>query len=455
MKVLVINSGSSSIKYQLFEMPQQKVICAGLIERIGLETGNVHYKSSNNDIEEILEIKNHKTGLEKVVDLLLDEKVGVISSTDEIEIVGHRVVHGGSSFTKTTLVTDEVKKKIEELFSLAPLHNPANLEGMQVAEIIFTKAKQVAVFDTAFHQSIPVKAYKYAIPNKFLEEDKIRLYGFHGTSHKYVSEKAIAYLQKEKSKIITIHLGNGCSITAVENGKSIDHSLGFGPVTGLIMGTRSGDIDHALIFYLINNLGYDADYVNNMLQNESGMLGLTGFSDLRDIESEAEKFNVQCAYDDPSTFGVDRWLVLLGAHKLFPNQASLIIDSGTATTLDLLSSTGKHQGGWILPGIDLMFSSVTSNTNKVFATPEKIETIKFANNTSDAVNQANWAATLGCISMAINTAHQHYLQPNEPLKVILTGGNAQQISHLINVEFSLIENLVFVGMDRYNVLKSA
>ena len=294
MKVLVINSGSSSIKYQLFEMPQQKVICAGLIERIGLETGNVHYKSSNNDIEEILEIKNHKTGLEKVVDLLLDEKVGVINSTDEIEIVGHRVVHGGSSFTKTTLVTDEVKKKIEELFSLAPLHNPANLEGMQVAESIFTKAKQVAVFDTAFHQSIPVKAYKYAIPNKFLEEDKIRLYGFHGTSHKYVSEKAIAYLQKEKSKIITIHLGNGCSITAVENGKSIDHSLGFGPVTGLIMGTRSGDIDHALIFYLINNLGYDADYVNNMLQKESGMLGLTGFSDLRDIESEAEKGNENC-----------------------------------------------------------------------------------------------------------------------------------------------------------------
>lgn len=294
MKVLVINSGSSSIKYQLFEMPQQKVVCAGLIERIGLEKGNVHYKSADNDIEEVLEIKNHKVGLEKVVTLLLDEKVGVINSTDEIQIVGHRVVHGGSSFTKTILVTDEVKKKIEELFSLAPLHNPANLEGIQVAESIFTNAKQVAVFDTAFHQSIPIKAYKYAIPNKFLTEDKIRLYGFHGTSHKYVSEKAIEYLGTEKSKIITVHLGNGCSITAVENGKSIDHSLGFGPVTGLIMGSRSGDIDHSLIFYLINNLGYDADYVNTMLQKESGMLGLTGYSDLRDIESEAEKGNVDC-----------------------------------------------------------------------------------------------------------------------------------------------------------------
>lgn len=294
MKILVINSGSSSIKYQLFEMPQQEVICSGLIERIGLEIGAVHYESADDKITKEIEIKNHKSGLEKVVDLLLDKKHGVINSTNEIKVVAHRVVHGGSNFTKTTLVTNEVKNKIEELFSLAPLHNPANLEGVKVAETIFTSAKQVAVFDTAFHQTIPVEAYKYAIHNKFLDEHQIRLYGFHGTSHKYVSEKANEYLQKENSKIITIHLGNGCSITAVKNGKSIDHSLGFGPVTGLIMGSRSGDIDHSLIFYLINNLGYDAEYVNNMLQKESGMLGLTGFSDLRDIEAAAEKGNVNC-----------------------------------------------------------------------------------------------------------------------------------------------------------------
>ncbi|AZJ35010.1 acetate kinase [Tenacibaculum singaporense] len=294
MKVLVINSGSSSIKYQLFEMPQQEVLCSGLIERIGLEVGKVHYKSNDDKVEEEVAIKDHKFGLERVVDLLLDEKVGVISSTDEIKVVGHRVVHGGSTFTKTTKVTEEVKKKIESLFSLAPLHNPANLEGITVSESIFKNAQQVAVFDTAFHQTIPVEAYKYAIPNKFLDEHRIRLYGFHGTSHKYVSEKANEYLQKENSKIITIHLGNGCSITAVKNGKSIDHSLGFGPVTGLIMGTRSGDIDHSLIFYLINNLGYDVDYVNNMLQKESGMLGLTGFSDLRDIEAAAAKGDKNC-----------------------------------------------------------------------------------------------------------------------------------------------------------------
>ncbi|MEX6626313.1 acetate/propionate family kinase [Tenacibaculum salmonis] len=294
MKVLVINSGSSSIKYQLFEMLSQVVICSGLIERIGLEKGTVHYKSLENDIEEQLEIKNHKEGLEKVVTLLLDKKVGVITATDEIKIVAHRVVHGGSAFTKTTIVTDEVKNNIKELFSLAPLHNPANLEGIEVAESIFTKATQVAVFDTAFHQTIPVKAHKYAIPNKFLEYDKIRLYGFHGTSHKYVSEKAIAYLDKKDTKIISIHLGNGCSITAIENGKSIDHSLGFSPVSGLIMGSRSGDIDHSLIFHLIDNLGYKADFVNNMLQKESGMLGLTGFSDLRDIEKEALNGDKNC-----------------------------------------------------------------------------------------------------------------------------------------------------------------
>lgn len=294
MKILVINSGSSSIKYQLFKMPQEEVICSGLVERIGLDNAEIHYKSSSNKIDEVVAIPNHKVGLEKVVNLLLDEKVGVLKSTSEIEAVGHRVVHGGSTFSKTTIVTQEVKDKIKTLFSLAPLHNPANYEGIVVAENFFPAAKQIAVFDTAFHQSIPVEAYKYAIPTKFLEENQIRLYGFHGTSHKYVSEKAIAHLAIENSKIITIHLGNGCSMTAIKNGKSIDHTLGFGPVTGLVMGSRSGDIDHTIIFYLVNSLGYKLDEVNSMLQKESGMLGLTGFSDLRDIEAEAAKGNKEC-----------------------------------------------------------------------------------------------------------------------------------------------------------------
>ena len=294
MKILVINSGSSSIKYQLFKMPQEQVICSGMVERIGLNDAEIHYKSENNKLDEVLDIPNHKVGLEKIVSLLLDAKVGVLKSTSEIEAVGHRVVHGGSTFSKTTIVTQEVKDKIKTLFSLAPQHNPANYEGIVVAETIFPEAKQIVVFDTAFHQTIPVEAYKYAIPNKFLTEENIRVYGFHGTSHKYVSEKAIEHLGIQNSKIITIHLGNGCSMTAIKNGKSIDHTLGFGPVTGLIMGSRSGDIDHAIIFHLVNNLGYTLDEVNNMLQKESGMLGLTGFSDLRDIEAEAEKGNKEC-----------------------------------------------------------------------------------------------------------------------------------------------------------------
>jgi acetate kinase len=293
MKIVIINSGSSSIKYQLIEMPSSEVICSGMIDRIGLETSNLSYVTHTNKIEETLPIANHKIGLEKIAHLLMDEKVGVIKSTQEINAVGHRVVHGGSNFTSTTIITDEVKDKIKQLFELAPLHNPANLEGINVASAIFESAVQVAVFDTAFHQTLPVVAYKYALPNSLLTENKIRVYGFHGTSHKYVSEKAIQYLQNS-SKIITIHLGNGCSMTAIKDGKSIDTTLGFGPMNGLIMGTRSGDVDQSVIFYLVNSLGYSLDAVNTMLQKQSGMLGLTGFSDLRDIESHAGQGNVDC-----------------------------------------------------------------------------------------------------------------------------------------------------------------
>nr|WP_314865064.1 acetate kinase [uncultured Flavobacterium sp.] len=297
MKIVILNSGSSSIKYQLIEMPAQTVVCSGMIDRIGLDNSNLSYTTENNKIEKIVAIPNHTIGLEKIAALLLDEKVGVIKSTSEIQAVGHRVVHGGSTFSDTVVITDAVKDKIKQLFDLAPLHNPANLEGITVAETIFYEAQQVAVFDTAFHQTIPVVAHKYAIPNVLLTENKIRVYGFHGTSHKYVSEKAIAYLQAHNcaaSKIITIHLGNGCSMTAIQDGKSIDHTLGFGPMNGLIMGTRSGDIDQSVIFYLVNTLGYSLDKVNTLLQKESGMFGLTGYSDLRDIEAQAEKGDENC-----------------------------------------------------------------------------------------------------------------------------------------------------------------
>lgn len=293
MKILIINSGSSSIKYQLMVMPENKVICSGMIDRIGLETSNVTLKTSSDSYEEMLPIPTHKVGLEKVADMLLDPEKGVIKSTSEIAAVGHRVVHGGNDFSDTVKIDEKVKSKIKQLFELAPLHNPANLEGINVAEEIFNSAEQIAVFDTAFHQTMPEIAYKYAIPNYLLTENKIRVYGFHGTSHKYVSEKAIDYLENN-SKIITIHLGNGCSMAAVKDGKCIDTTMGFSPANGLIMGTRVGDIDQSVVFYMIKNLGYTPDEVNAVLLKQSGMLGLTGYSDLRDIEAEAEKGNRDC-----------------------------------------------------------------------------------------------------------------------------------------------------------------
>lgn len=274
-------------------MPSQEVICSGMIDRIGLDSSNLTYVTSTTKLEESLPIADHKIGLEKIAQLLMNDNIGVIKSTKEINAIGHRVVHGGATFSNTVIINEEVKEKIRQLFDLAPLHNPANLEGIDVAQEIFATAKQVAVFDTAFHQTIPIIAYKYAIPSKLLTESKIRVYGFHGTSHKYVSEKAIEYLEKS-SNIISIHLGNGCSMTAIQDGKSIDHTMGFSPSNGLIMGTRSGDIDHSLIFYLINTLGYSATEVNNLLLKESGMLGLTGYSDLRDIEASAEKGKIDC-----------------------------------------------------------------------------------------------------------------------------------------------------------------
>lgn len=293
MKILIINSGSSSIKYQLMVMPENEVICSGMIDRIGLETSNIVFKTATASLEETLSIPNHKVGLQKVANMLLDAEKGVIKSTSEISAVGHRVVHGGSDFSDTVKIDEKVKAKIKQLFELAPLHNPANLEGINVAEEIFSSAEQIAVFDTAFHQTMPEVAFKYAIPNYLLTENKVRVYGFHGTSHKYVSEKAIGYLEKN-SRIITIHLGNGCSMAAIKEGKCIDTSMGFSPSNGLIMGTRAGDIDQSVVFYMIKNLGYTPDEVNAVLLKQSGMLGLTGYSDLRDIEAEAEKGNRDC-----------------------------------------------------------------------------------------------------------------------------------------------------------------
>jgi acetate kinase len=288
MNILVINSGSSSIKYQLFQTPTFTSICNGLVEQIGLKNSVITHQVKVGDedkvIKQEMELKDHTAAMAKVCELLLDAKIGVIKNPDEIDCVGHRVVHGGDIFSDTTLITEKVKEEIKKLFPMAPLHNPGEYLGITLAEKIFTKAKQVVVFDTAFHQTLPAKAFRMALPNSFYEKNKIRVYGFHGTSHKYVTSKALNYLAKTDAKIVTLHLGNGCSMAAVNGGKCIDTSMGFTPLAGLIMGSRCGDIDPSVVIYLLSDLGYTAKEVDHILNKESGMLGLTGNSDMRAVK---------------------------------------------------------------------------------------------------------------------------------------------------------------------------
>lgn len=299
MKIFVINSGSSSLKYQLIQMPDATLLCSGLVDRIGLANATVEHKTYVDNVEQIhkeaTEIANHNEALATVVALLTKESFAVINSTSDIKVVGHRVVHGGITFSKTIVINQEVKEKILQLFPLAPLHLPANYTGIEVAETIFADAKQIAVFDTAFHQTMPPKAYRYAIPKDLFDTHHIRAYGFHGTSHKYVSEKALQFINNPQAKIITIHLGNGCSITAVDAGKCIDTSMGLGPVSGLIMGTRSGDIDPTIIFHMVNKLNYDLGQVDHLLNKQSGLLGLSGFSDMREVKTAIENGNEDAA----------------------------------------------------------------------------------------------------------------------------------------------------------------
>lgn len=296
MKVLVINTGSSSIKYQLFDMPEGTVLCAGLLERVGESVGiltHTLYPDSSKESKHVEKraIKDHTDGMERIAALLIDQEFGVITSASEVDLVGHRVVHGGEDFSSTTEITNAVKNKIKELSPLAPLHNPANLIGIEVAEKIFTSAKQVGVFDTAFHQSLPEYAFRYAIPNELYEKYGVRVYGFHGTSHRYITKRAASLLNKplDEVNLITIHLGNGASMAAVKDGKSIDTTLGLTPLPGLVMGTRSGDIDAGVIFYLNETLGYELSDIKNLLNKESGLKGLTGDNDMRGVCERAEK----------------------------------------------------------------------------------------------------------------------------------------------------------------------
>lgn len=298
MKVLVINSGSSSIKFQLLDMQDESVLASGLVERIGEAEGLIKCEMRpDTDQEEVIKIAepipNHEHGMRKAVDLLSDADKGVIADRSDIGAVGHRVVHGGEAFTEPALVDEAVMEAIEKTIPLAPLHNPANLGGIKVARELFPDAPQVAVFDTAFHQSIPPHAYHYALPIELYEKHRVRRYGFHGTSHKFVAGECAKMMDKkiEDINIITVHLGNGCSMTAVEKGKSIDTTLGLTPLEGLVMGTRSGDVDPAIYAFLARNCDMDIDAIDNMLNKESGLKGLCGLNDMRDIHGAIEEGN--------------------------------------------------------------------------------------------------------------------------------------------------------------------
>jgi len=289
MKILVINTGSSSIKYELFEMDGRVVLAKGLVDRIGDQNSSITHSSYVNGQEQKsktdLTIKNHADGLENVVNLLTDTETGIIKDTSEIDAVGHRVVHGGEAYSGAVVITEAVKTKVKELIPLAPLHNPANLQGIEVAEQFFPEAIQVAVFDTAFHQTMPAKSYRFPLPNELYEKEKIRAYGFHGSSHGYVSKQVLNLLNKpvEETSIITIHLGNGCSMAAVKGGKCIDTSMGLSPLGGLMMGTRTGDIDPSIPFFLGTKLGMSFAEIDKMLNKESGLKGIAGSNDMRDV----------------------------------------------------------------------------------------------------------------------------------------------------------------------------
>ena len=298
MNVLVINSGSSSIKYQLFSMPEAKVLAKGLLEKIGEETSALKHTAVEKDKEKKLEqkVENHKDGMALIFSLLTDKDVGVISDMKEISGVGHRVVHGGEAFNKSSILTDEAIKEIEKYSDLSPLHNPAGLQGIRACEEILPKGtKMVLCFDTSFHQTIPEYAYLYAIPYEYYDKYKIRRYGFHGTSHKYVYGEFCKVENKPNANVIVCHLGNGASVTAVKEGKSIDTSMGLTPLEGLVMGTRSGDMDPAVATFIMAKENLSPKEMDNILNKKSGLLGISGISnDMRNL-SEQEGKNPRAA----------------------------------------------------------------------------------------------------------------------------------------------------------------
>ena len=295
MKILVINCGSSSLKYQLIDMETEELMAKGLVERIGIEGSRIKHETIGKEKKTIeTPMQDHKRALELVMESLTNEEYGAIKSLDEIDAVGHRVVHGGEDFAQSVIIDEKVLKGIEDNVEIAPLHNPPNIMGIKACQRLLPNVKQVAVFDTAFHQTMPAESYIYALPYEYYEKYKIRRFGFHGTSHKYITNRAAEMLGKDVNEVnlITCHLGNGSSICAVKNGKSIDTSMGFTPLEGLAMGTRCGDLDPAILPFLMEKENLSTDEINTLINKKSGVLGISGVSsDFRDIEAARDEGN--------------------------------------------------------------------------------------------------------------------------------------------------------------------
>ena len=326
MKILILNAGSSSLKYQLIDMDGEKLLAKGLVERIGIEGSHINQKANGQVFDATAPMANHTEGIQWMLKALLDPEKGALKSMDEIGAVGHRVLHGGERFTASVLVNDEVKEAIKANIPLGPLHNPANLMGIEACQKVMPGTPNVAVFDTAFHQTMPPKAYLYGVPMEYYEKLHVRRYGFHGTSHRYVSKRVCEFLgvDRSKTRVITCHLGNGSSMCAVENGKCIDTSMGITPLEGVIMGTRSGSMDPAVVQYICNNEHISVDEMLTICNKKSGLLGISGLSsDMRDIDKAADEGNERANIArDMLVYGIRKYI---GSYAAAMNGVDVIV----------------------------------------------------------------------------------------------------------------------------------
>ena len=375
MKVLVLNCGSSSLKYQLIDMETENVLAKGLCERIGIEGSRLKHQPTGKDAVIFDDYQeNHSVSVRMVLDALTNPEHGVVKSMSEINAVGHRVVHGGEYFAGSVIITDEVKEALEKCCDLAPLHNPANLIGIAACEEIMPGVPQVGVFDTAFHQTMPERAYLYALPYEYYEKYKVRRYGFHGTSHRFVSEEVCKMMDRpyDQTKVITCHLGNGGSVCAVRNGKSIDTTMGFTPLEGLVMGTRAGDVDVAAVTYLMKKEGLSADEMDNILNKKSGVLGLSGVSsDFRDIEEAAEAGNdrAETALDVFAYKVAKR----IGAYAAAMNGVDAIVfTAGLGENSATTRSAICNYLGWMGVHIDSYNNSLRGKAIEISATDSRV-----------------------------------------------------------------------------------